>query len=104
VSCDPTSTVLAERHRQISTPLKAIGDAPLQMESKVMFDPGVIDTTCSLSWVPATLHIAVGASSKAIKIYDINGICYVIVITQYEYTSLAQRNFPVYGIFVINRV
>lgn len=74
VSCDPTSTVLPERHRQISTPLKTVGDTPLQMESKVIFDPGVIESTCSLSWVPATLHIAVGmSSSKSIKIYDLNG-------------------------------
>lgn len=74
VSCDPTSTVLTERHRQISTPLKAINDAPLQMESKIIFDPGVIETACSLSWIPTTLHIAVGmSSSKTIKIYDLNG-------------------------------
>ena len=75
VSCDLSSTVLAERHRQISTPLKAISDVPLQMESKVIFDPGVIETACSLSWIPATLHIAVGlGSSKSIKIYDLNGV------------------------------
>ena len=78
VSCDPTSTVLTERHRQISTPLKAISDTPLQMESKIIFDPGVIETVCSLSWIPATLHIAVGmSSSKTIKIYDLNGTIFV---------------------------
>ena len=70
VSCDPTST---ERHRQISTPSKTIGDALLQMESKILFDPGLSEATCSLSWVPSSLHIAVGTGLKTIKIYDLNG-------------------------------
>ena len=75
VPCDPTSAVLTERHRQISAPLKTIGDTPLQMESKIIFDPGVVETACSLSWMPASLHIAVGmSSSKTIKIYDLNGM------------------------------
>ena len=75
VSCDPSSAILAERHRQISTPLKAISDVPLQIESKIIFDPGVSETACSLSWIPTTLHIAVGlSSSKSIKIYDLNGV------------------------------
>lgn len=76
VSCEPASTVLGERHRLISTPLKTIGDAPLQIESKIIFDPGVVETVSSLSWIPNTLHIAVGMStSKTIKIYDLNGTC-----------------------------
>ena len=80
IPCDPTSTVLTERHRQISTPLKTIIDTPLQMESKIIFDTGVADTVCSLSWIPASLHIAVGMGSKTIKIYDINGMWLLRVI------------------------
>jgi len=77
VACDPTSS---ERHRQISALPKGIADTPLQMESKVIFDPSCMETTCSLAWVPGTLHIATGLNSKTIKIYDLKGKCFGVLV------------------------